>query len=641
MLMKYINLFLITLCFSSCQSEVVVDQFAVDKNLSKNSESENYKILKKLPTGWGGFVEDMVIVGSTMYLAKSYKGFAIYDISDESNHVLLSSSHLGGNATNIIVSGIYAYVLTLNKGLYVFDISDPALPIQIVKKYLISSAYHMKKRGNTLFISSATNGFQSYDITDPSNPKLLAVLPGFFSAEFVIVGETAIVNEFFGVRIITVDISVPSSLSILDTYNLVSAPKSIQQIDSDHVIVSEITVGVFILDISDPEDITLKATIPEGNAYDFAINGQKLFIVNGTRSTVDVFDISTITAPSLINTFTEDYTLNSHELYIFDSMLYVTDRSNGFTSYDITDAQNEILLKKSTLFDDIKVTVMSEDLKYAYISTGTNFSILDYTDLNRPKFHSTVLSELGYSEMLVNDGKLFAVGEAVLHIYDIRTDSSSPELIFNQTIPNVGQINSLALFENYLYVGGSSGDVNILDFSDLSKNIFVSRITTPSTVSKVIRSGNYLYVANLNAGINIYNIEDPINPGFSGTYDTDGTALDLAIKGNYLYVADRHEGLVVLDVSNPASPGLINIYMSGQWILSITIQGETAYTGYSFGFLSLDISGAGIPTIKSIFEQGGSVNKIKVRENYIMVSNNKTGFYWVDFSDKDDLAFKE
>ena len=81
--------------------------------------------------GFGGPALDVVVRNSYAYIAKSYKGLEIYDVSDFSNISLVGRYDTAGNAWGVSLSsdGNYAYVADNSNGLVVVDISTPTNPI--------------------------------------------------------------------------------------------------------------------------------------------------------------------------------------------------------------------------------------------------------------------------------------------------------------------------------------------------------------------------------------------------------------------------------------------------------------------------------------------------------------------------------
>ena len=83
-------------------------------------------------------VYDMAVDGQYLYMAASYQGLEIADISNAAAPQLVCSGHYINDfahdeACGVAVSGNYAYVTRSSAGLEVLDISDRANPVEVAQ----------------------------------------------------------------------------------------------------------------------------------------------------------------------------------------------------------------------------------------------------------------------------------------------------------------------------------------------------------------------------------------------------------------------------------------------------------------------------------------------------------------------------
>lgn len=199
-----------------------------------------------------------------------------------------------------------------------------------------------------------------------------------------------------------------------------------------------------------------------------------------------------------------------------------------------------------------------------------------------------------------------------------------------------GAIKAVAISDNYTYVGQGQ-DLVVLDTSNVTIPLEVSRLSTADLIWDIKVVGNYAYVANYNNGLLVVNITNPstlliegncsiyaigvtisenyayvasganglviVNisnstmPTLEGNYDTAGGGYNIAIFGNYAYVADGQNGFLILDVSNPSVPTFVGNYSDATYIWDVVISGNYAYLAdYTLGLVVLDINNPMIPT---------------------------------------------
>ena len=89
---------------------------------------------------------------------------------------------------------------------------------------------------------------------------------------------------------------------------------------------------------------------------------------------------------------------------------------------------------------------------------------------------------------------------------------------------------------------GNGGYFQILDITDLSNPILLSKIVLPSLVYDIAISGNYAYVANGDDGLRIIDVSDPAAPTEVGFFDTGSEAKGVYLNNDYAYVADGGDG---------------------------------------------------------------------------------------------------
>lgn len=245
--------------------------------------------------------------------------FAVIDISDTSNPMLIGSLQLDGKPKNIAVSGNYAYVVSdaRNRELQIIDVSTPSSPF-------IAGIYNApgKKKalgvyavGQTVYLSrekSNEDEFYIIDSSNPASPLLIGSLGLDDDANEVYVsGNYAyIASDSRSQELQVIDITSPSAPTLVASLDLVGKDKA-ETIDGSGNIVVIGRRGnngyVHIIDISSPlspveigmysagDDIR---DIAVGDAVNYA------FVVGDRNDReLQIIDISTPSSPTLIGYF--------------------------------------------------------------------------------------------------------------------------------------------------------------------------------------------------------------------------------------------------------------------------------------------------------------------------------------------------
>jgi hypothetical protein len=77
------------------------------------------------------YAEAVEVLGDYAYVADSYAGLRVIDVSDPTLPVEIGGLDTPGYALDVAVVGDLAYVADRHSGLRVIDVSDPTLPVEL------------------------------------------------------------------------------------------------------------------------------------------------------------------------------------------------------------------------------------------------------------------------------------------------------------------------------------------------------------------------------------------------------------------------------------------------------------------------------------------------------------------------------
>ena len=181
---------------------------------------------------------------------------------------------------------------------------------------------------------------------------------------------------------------------------------------------------------------------------------------------------------------------------------------------------------------------------------------------------------------------------------------------------------------------GNGGYLEIVDFSEPSNPLELSKIVLPSVVQDVTISGDYAYVADNDAGLRIIDISNPLNHNEVGFFITENYAEGIAVCDNYAYVAAGDSGLYVLRIEDFQNIILEYRYTTNTWTGSVCQEGDYIYMWFDgVGLKIFDISNP--PDLHIIGELSSSYLAWGLHKNgnYLYVAANYDGLRIIDISD--------
>jgi hypothetical protein len=184
----------------------------------------------------------------------------------------------------------------------------------------------------------------------------------------------------------------------------------------------------------------------------------------------------------------------------------------------------------------------------------------------------------------------------------------------------------------YLGVGGT---ITLLDITNPLSPVEVSKVETPGSAVKILKTDDYLFVANGYWGLRIIDISDPYNPVEVGNYEEAEEVLDVFIVDDYAYIAAETDGLMILDISNPLNPILVGTY--DEWpieLKAITVSENYAYVAdCGRGLKIIDVNDPSNPFRVGSIEGDYIANSIYQFDNFACFGASNQGFIIVDVSD--------
>lgn len=262
-----------------------------------------------------------------------------------------------------------------------------------------------------------------------------------------------------------------------------------------------------------------------GFSRDIVINGNLAYVANGYNG-LQVLNVTNPSAISHIRTISPPYVPNrsAYNLLLDNPYLYMTDRTGGLLTYDVSDPANPTLVS-----------------------------------VNMPQKYSNTVAKY--------NGVLF-IGEVTGGLVAYNLDNpGQPVEIGRVKIPNAEnpkESQGMAFKNNYAYVANPWGGLAVVNISDPTIMILEGYYDKPLSsypgVWDVAISGDFVFLVAQRYGIQVLNISNPVAPvlvselllPINYTQGIDSPPNDIKLMNErYIVVPNGGDGVYLVDISDP------------------------------------------------------------------------------------------
>ena len=117
-----------------------------------------------------GWAMNIVVVGTTAYVADGAFGLRIVDLSDSAHPQEAGSFEVNGLARRVAVAGSFAFVADQRGGLRTVDVADPAYPVQVSQYSPVTGSRRVAVDGAYAYVAAEFQGLRVMDVSDPAHP---------------------------------------------------------------------------------------------------------------------------------------------------------------------------------------------------------------------------------------------------------------------------------------------------------------------------------------------------------------------------------------------------------------------------------------------------------------------------------------
>ncbi len=517
----------------------------------------------------------------------------------------------------------------------------------------------------------------SAESSTPASPQETSLLTpaGHFGG---LVDATAAANGYAyigsGAQILVYDVSTPDAPVQVGASPILAGTVRDIEISGTYLYAALGDAGVQILDISDPQHITiLGGYTTYGEVSAVRVVGNYAY----TASIFDsfrIFDVSSPAHPTQCGQFDAIYI--GEGVDVVGTYAYVAAGGDGLRILDVSDCHNIASLGTypSTYARDVAV---SGD--YAYLADGygsPNFVVVNVSNPDAPaKIGSLAAPGEGYAVALEGSMAYLATWDNGVRFIDISNPTAPAELGFYNT---PGRAEFVSVLDGYLYVADTWGGTRFIDANTPSNPALVYAYASPGEMYDLAVSGTSVFgldnslgfytidathpqsptleayessilgdmtmqysmatsgaltLITHNGNLEVIDTSDPAHPAFLSTYTTPGTAHKAALRGTLAYVADGENGLLILDVSNPHAIQTVGHFDTLGETFDVATDGHYAYLADGDqGLRVVDVSTPGAPHEVGNFQPGGYARGIALAGHKVMLSLTYGGLYVVNVS---------
>ena len=583
----------------------------------------------------GDAPKSIKVEGSNVFIVGN-DGLNIVDTSSLSSPQVSSNVAIDG-AVDVLIEDDYAYVSRSSNGLAIIDISAPSLPL-FVSWLNTEEANSMVKKGDFLFLADGVGGLKVVDISNKASPVIISQFKPWYleDARHIAISNNLLylvsnqtVQDFTGKNhsgsvLSVVDISTPSSPTYVGSIDSVNSAEDIAIKDGyAYLVADEQLMVISVNEPSNPTYISTRRLTSEGTAI--SISEEKLYVSDRNNS-FSVFDIYNLARPSILTTRNKGFIAS--DITVSGSKLYAIGETGVLNIFDKDVSGNTFLVRKIYAQKEYGGSI-SIDGDFIYLANGhgTGLKTIDISEPSTAYIASSISTNGGAS------------GVSVMGDYAYLSDTYNGLKIIDKSNPSdlnlIGQTSTdcwarfVKTDEKYAYVLCESAGYNEdsgLKIVDIANSVFpevVGFFELDKAKSIATENGN-AFIANGNHGMKVIDLSNPNEPALVASLQTNvsmnGTANYIALKDQVAYIASGVDGVSVVDINTPDSPIFID-QLKADNAIHLFIDSDLLYV-VGDSLTIFDISTPLSPKFKGALTTVDTLNSGATKDGYVYIVGN-------------------
>jgi len=530
------------------------------------------------------------VSGNMIYLA-AFDGLHIIDASDPSQPVERGVYSAPFYPSRVALTGSLV-VLTEASKLHVFDVRDPARPTLVGQIGPLDTAANLQIQGTLAYLAGNMQ-LQIIDLADPTAPVIRGQIALPVSARALRVdGAIAYItaarsNSIFEVpqTLLLVDVGAPSAPALRGSYQTTGEIASIQ-VASGMALVAAKDAGLQVLDVSQPDTPSLRASYAPGAVYDVRIvDGLAYLAVDGRG--LDIVDFANPSQPvqygmlRLIGPVQSVQVAGGLAVLLDSQSLWIVDARQPAHPAVVARVDRQASLP---------------DILTPWIGIKENLAYVGYLGVRQA--NQEIYREF---DLLILD--LHAVPQPAV------IGATSTRLLCS----NCPTFARFALANDTIIAAYGTDELVVFDVSNPTSPMPAGMVFVSDGAVDVQAVDQRVIVQGATNRMSILEIDMPGHARWLGAYTASGPISALRAAGNIIYLSSA-ANFEIVDVQNPAAPVQIGSCQTGEPGTQIDVTFGRVYLrrmayaiglGYRFAFKVIDISDLAHPsTVLEIFSSG-------------------------------------
>ncbi len=546
-------------------------------------------------------------------------------------HAILDEIDLPGNLEKVVIDRQRQLAFLANSfaGLQIIDISDPGNNRLVGAIDIPGHAWDIKLRGDILFLAAAQGGLRIIDVSNPANPRFISelILPGSPLLKLAIYQNTIYATSGSkGLQIIDIsDLKYPQFVARVKN----SAEAWGLTRTGNHLYVSTGRYRLDVFDLRNPREPvrTEQLSLP-GMVQEMAVRDGYLFAPTREGGLL-VFDIGDREHPARIATAYPDDSVET--ISIEGSKALLANRTGELFVYDLTNpVVPEKVLVTDLFFKPRNIALHNNNL---YVAGGlSGLKVIDLEKISRKKLLNAFNVPGNLHRIIADDGYYYlATKNNGLYVARKQQEGKLPVIVAHLKLPK--EFQNMVRSGDYLYLAYRKEGVLVADISRPERPAIVSKLNHPGRYIDIAMGGNRLYITSAGGELLIVNATFPENLILTGHLELPGPE-QLAVRDNRVYVASTG-GLHIIDVSNPSRPIEIS-NKSLPWPLQefakshqMTVRGDSVFLAAGpAALIHYDIADENHPDIAEIIHIAGETQAVSTYRDQLLATTRQ-GRLWI------------
>jgi len=529
-------------------------------------------------------INDILFINeSLIILAKSNHGLEIIDCSNFSNINSVYTYTQTTYVTSLAFKDPFLYATDFTDGLHIFDLSD-INDIQYVNNISIAgSAYSIDIVGQHAFIASNSTGIKIFDLIDPVNPLEVGNFTdgsSFFELD-AIDNLVYAINDLYSLKIINVsNISIPTKIG---EFNGSSYDDLV--VSNDIAFISASSDGFSILNCSNPTTIVEMVNIDNQDfVSDIYVAQDYFYLTSWWNRGVEILSISSLPALQTVARIGEGYVT---EIIIENNIAYLADEYGGVVIVNVSNPQSPVKLGVFNEGGQTKGICFSNNLLFV-ANYELGLQILNVEDPTHPLKLGSFYDGGNASGVTSSGNRAYlADGLDGFEIIDISNPESPIELVQGEDVPFITDyFTKIRIFEDKAYLLGWGG-VFIFSIDEENGNTAGELLGSyfATNPNDFILKDDRVYISI--ARIDVVDVSNPESP-LLVSYYTEAHFEQLLLVDDVLF-ASSWEEIYMLNITNPNQINKIGDFALNDPITDLIYKKGVLYISHSSSANDLQI----------------------------------------------------